>query len=216
MSAPGPKRARRPRTDPDTARETVLDAAEALLRAGGPGALRLGEIAARAGLSHSNVLYHFEGMKDLEARLGRRIALRLSEELAEVHRASTGSELPSAASNGRLFDVLGQPENARLIAWMLASSKPEELAPLAASIRATCALIAEHPSFAGSPRAAVLKEVALSSQVAIAAALGFGLIRPWIQTVFGVPPDRAAVVDRVSAMEHAGVARVSEILTKRQ
>jgi AcrR family transcriptional regulator len=194
----------------------VLDAAEALLRDGGPGALRLGEIATRAGLSHSNVLYHFEGMKDLEARLGRRIALRLSEELAEVHRASGAAELPAAASNGRLFDVLGRPENARLIAWMLASSKPEELAPLAASIQATCALIAGHPSFAGLPRADVLKEVIENSQLAIAAALGFGLIRPWVETVFGMAPDEPAFVDRITEMERSGMERVSELLTKRQ
>jgi TetR/AcrR family transcriptional regulator, repressor for neighboring sulfatase len=216
VSETAPKRARRPRTDPDAARETVLDAAEALLRAEGPSALRLGEIAARAGLSHSNVLYHFGGMKDLEARLGRRIALRLAEELAEVHRSESTADLPSAAANGRLFEVLGQPENARLVAWMLVASEPEELEPLAASIRSTCEIVASHPSFAGLSADLVFREVAESAQIAIAAALGFGLIRPWVAMAFGTPPDERVFVDRLVAAEGFRIEGFGKLLTKRQ
>jgi AcrR family transcriptional regulator len=211
-----PKRSRRRRTDPDAARETVLDAAEALLRAEGPSALRLGEIAARAGLSHSNVLYHFGGMKNLEARLGRRIALRLAEELAEVHRSESGAELPSAAANSRLFEVLGQPENARLIAWMLVASEPAELEPLAASIRSTCEIVAAHASFAGLPHDIVFREVANSAQIAIAAALGFGLIRPWTAMAFGTPADEGVFVDRLVAAERLRAESLGRLLTTRQ
>ncbi len=215
MSA-APKRGRRPRTDPEAARETVLDAAEALLRAEGPSALRLGEIAARAGLSHSNVLYHFGGMKDLEAQLGRRIALRLAEEFAEMHRGESAAEMPSAAANGRLFEVLGKPENARLIAWMLVASEPEELEPLARTIRSTCEIVAGHPSFAGLPRDAVFREIAESAQVAIAAALGFGLIRPWLGMAFDMEAGEAVFVDRLVAAERIQRERVAKLLTTRQ
>jgi AcrR family transcriptional regulator len=216
VSAPVPKRVRRPRTDPDAARETVLAAAEALLRAEGPSALRLGEIAARAGLSHSNVLYHFGGMKDLEARLGRRIALRLAQELERVHRSEAGAELPSAAANGRLFEVLGRPENARLVAWMLVASEPEELEPLAASIRSTCEIVAAHPSFAGAPRDVVFREIAESAQLAIAAALGFGLIRPWVSMAFGVAAEERVFVERLVSAERFRTEGLGKLLTKSQ
>jgi len=218
VSEPGAKRVRRRRTDPDEARAAVLDAAEELLRAEGPGALRLGEIATRAGLSHSNVLYHFNGMKDLEARLGRRLAIRLADEIAEVHRSTLAAEIPtaSAAANTALFAVLSKPENARLIYWMLITSEPSDLAPLAQSILAACAIAVQHPSFAGLPREAVMREIVESGQMSVATALGLGMIRPWVGMIFGTEPAEETFVERLGSVDIDRIKRFAGLLTARQ
>jgi hypothetical protein len=122
--------------------------------------------------------------------------------------------LPVAAARERLFAVLAREENARLIWWMLAASKPDELAPLAATLRTICALVAEHPIFAGLPRDEVVREVSVAMQAAIGLALGLGLMRPWIEPIFGSPADDAAIMSQlIVTSERLPASSADEILT---
>jgi len=180
-----PPRTRRRRLDPAEARDRVLAAAETILRADGPGSLRLGEIAARAGLSHSNVLYHFDGMRELEARLGERIALRLAREIAEIYARRPAGERPLEAANDRLFEVVSDGETARVLWWTLLYSDDADLETLGASIRELCDVIVSRQANGAAPKTTHRREVALLTEFAMCAALGFGVLKRWSPTLFG-------------------------------
>ena len=72
---------RRRRLDASDAREAILEAAETLLVVSGPDSLRLTDIAAKAGVSHPNVLYHFVSIGELQRRLAQRVVARLASEI---------------------------------------------------------------------------------------------------------------------------------------
>jgi AcrR family transcriptional regulator len=59
-----PAAPRRRRSAPE-AREAILEAAEKALREVGPGGIRLQEVAAAVGVSHSTVLHHFKSREGL-------------------------------------------------------------------------------------------------------------------------------------------------------
>jgi AcrR family transcriptional regulator len=195
-----PRKRRRRRLEPAEARERVLAAAEELLRSRGPSSLRLGEIAARAGLSHSNVLYHFDGMHELEARLGERIARGLANEIAGIYARRPADELPLDEANRRLFEVLSEPETARLLWWALVRSEDAELESLAASFRHLCAVIADHPSLRTIPPEKRRRDVALLTEFAMCTALGFGVLKRRSETLFGEKASESTMAALLSGL----------------
>ena len=54
-------------------------------------------------------------MRELEARLGERIALRLAREIAEIYARRPAGERPLEAANDRLFEVVSDGETARVL-----------------------------------------------------------------------------------------------------
>lgn len=118
--------ARRRRRPVETARAEILDAAERLLAEGGPEAIRLKEIAAIVGLSHSTVLHHFGSRRDLVEALVERAMRVLTSDLTEALRA------PDVVASGpaileRVFHTLGDAGHARLLVWRVLAgwTRPE-------------------------------------------------------------------------------------------
>jgi AcrR family transcriptional regulator len=100
----------------EEARRAILLAAERRLRAGGPEAVRLQEVAADLGLSHPAILHHFGSRDGMMRALADHVAARLEGELRAALR-----DAPSRATvRGlveRVFETLGGPGQARLLAW---------------------------------------------------------------------------------------------------
>ena len=70
QKAPEKKRIRR---TPEDAQAHILDAAEAILaKGGGPGALRLQDVAHQAGVSHPTILHHFGSREGLVHAINKR------------------------------------------------------------------------------------------------------------------------------------------------
>jgi AcrR family transcriptional regulator len=213
-STPDPTaKPRRKRLAGGDARTVVLDAAEALLRAGGPQALRLGEIAAKAGLSHSNVLYHFNGMADLETQLSRRIALRIAAEVAEIYVRRSAGELPIELANQKLFEVLSSGESGQLVSWMIGVSLDADLSDLRTKLDELCDLIAAHPALAEVPRVLLRPEIARTVQLSVCAALGYGLIKSRYPEIFGTSAESAAIPDLLSDLQRGRMKASLDLVT---
>lgn len=107
---------RRRRRTPEEARRLILDTAEARLRAGGPAALRLKEIARDAGISHPTILHHFESREGLVQALLMRGMDRLESALEAVVETSPPTEEAVRAATERIFATLCDTGHARLLA----------------------------------------------------------------------------------------------------
>lgn len=114
---------RRIRRSRATAREQMLDAAEKLLRVGGPDAVRVQRVARAVGVSDAAVHYHFETRDALLETLLRRTGRRLRAQLAAGLRRQreTGLSLDLTALTRDLEAVFADGGYARLTAWMLLS-----------------------------------------------------------------------------------------------
>jgi len=114
------KRVRRTRA---AAREQMLDAAEDLLRAGGPDAVRVQRVARAVGVSDAAVHYHFESRDALLDTLLRRTGRRLRAQLAATlgRQRESGAPLDLTALARDLHAVFADAGYARLTAWMLLS-----------------------------------------------------------------------------------------------
>ena len=114
------KRVRRTRS---AAREQMLDAAEELLRVGGPDAVRVQRVARAVGVSDAAVHYHFESRDALLHTLLRRTGRRLRAQLAATLRRQreSGAPLDLTALARDLHAVFADAGYSRLTAWMLLS-----------------------------------------------------------------------------------------------
>src|SRR5918999_1998688 len=114
------KRIRRTRS---VAREQMLDAAEELLRVGGPDAVRVQRVARAVGVSDAAVHYHFETRDALLKALLRRTGRRLRAQLAATLRRQreSGAPLDLSAIARDLQTVFADAGYSRLTAWMLLS-----------------------------------------------------------------------------------------------
>jgi TetR/AcrR family transcriptional regulator, repressor for neighboring sulfatase len=114
------KRVRRTRS---AAREQMLDAAEELLRAGGPDAVRVQRVARVVGVSDAAVHYHFESRDALLDTLLRRTGRRLRAQLTATLRRQreSGAPLDLTALVRDLHAVFADAGYSRLTAWMLLS-----------------------------------------------------------------------------------------------
>jgi AcrR family transcriptional regulator len=117
---PTAKRVRRTRS---AAREQMLDAAEELLRVGGPDAVRVQRVARAVGVSDAAVHYHFESRDALLNTLLRRTGRRMREQLtARLKRQrESGAPLDLTALARDLHAVFADAGYSRLTAWMLLS-----------------------------------------------------------------------------------------------
>lgn len=119
---PKAKEKRRRRTA-EEARDEILDAAERLLREGGPEAIRLQEVAALVGISHPAVLHHFGSREGLLAAVIERTMSTLERELFEimVRGTATGAPPDGVEMTERVAEAMGEKGHARLIAWLTLS-----------------------------------------------------------------------------------------------
>ncbi len=112
------------------ARAAILAAAEQCLIERGPHAVRLQEVGADVGISHSTVLHHFGSRERLmEAlvehavlRLERELVASLSRPLPGVARGSHPADLYAAVMD-RTAKMLAEEGYARLIMWLVLSGR---------------------------------------------------------------------------------------------
>ena len=84
---------KRVRRRPEDAKALILDAAEASMKAGGPAALRLQDVARAAGVSHPTILHHFRSREGLVRALNLRSLEALTTGLVDrMREAQAGDE----------------------------------------------------------------------------------------------------------------------------
>ncbi len=116
MSVKGQNPPRIRRTSDDS-RENILSAAEALLVEQGPQALRLAEVAKRAGVANATVLHHFKTVSGVQSALMERMITALVSQIISVEM--TG-DLSSARAQmfEALYNAFEAKSTARLAAWL--------------------------------------------------------------------------------------------------
>jgi AcrR family transcriptional regulator len=107
------------RTAPD-ARERILAVADNQLRARGPSALRLQDVAKAAGTSHPTVLHHFGSRERLVEAVVARAALTLQQDIVQALGPFV-VEPDSAALLERVAETFATGGHARLLAWLVLS-----------------------------------------------------------------------------------------------
>jgi AcrR family transcriptional regulator len=116
-------RRRRPAAE---TRAAILDAAQIRLRADGPGALRLDDVAGDVGISRQAVLHHFGSREGLMRAVVEQAWTGLFTDLAGLAGAG---ELQAGEFVELVDDVARRRGNARLGAWLLLSGQglPDEV-----------------------------------------------------------------------------------------
>src|SRR5207302_7986018 len=108
------RRAKRLRRTPEEARRLILETAQALIARTGPEGLRLQDIAAAAGISHSLILHHFGSREGLVRALTRQAAVELRDKLVA---AMASGEYSVEEQLDRVFDAFRDGLVQRL-AWL--------------------------------------------------------------------------------------------------
>ena len=112
------KTVKRVRRTPEEAKALILGAAQQRLEAVGPEGLQVAEIASIAGVTHSTILHHFGSAEGLRASLAEKMVEKLLSDILEV--LDTGSIVTSDHKVlFRVFAVLSDEGNARLLAWTM-------------------------------------------------------------------------------------------------
>jgi AcrR family transcriptional regulator len=110
----GTRRAKRVRRTPEEARRLILETAQSLIASTGPEGLRLQDIAARAGISHSLILHHFGSREGLVRALTRQAVAELRDKLVA---AMTSGESSVGQQLDRVFDAF-RDGLAQRLAWL--------------------------------------------------------------------------------------------------
>lgn len=192
-AAPAKAPLKRRRLDAAGAREAILAAAEGLLVAGGPDGLRLTEVAARAGVSHPNVLYHFGSVAELQAQLAQRVAERLAEEVSHVFERGMSGEMPLEGAIDAVFEVFDRGGFARLLAWLELSKNEPTFETLSARLEVLRTVIGMHPALTGEKNEFRRAYIVSSIELVIAAAIGYGLVGKTLDGLFAPERDRPSV-----------------------
>jgi AcrR family transcriptional regulator len=108
-------RVKRARRTPEEARRLILETAQALIASTGPEGLRLQDIAAAAGISHSLILHHFGNREGLVRALTRQAAAELRDKLIA---AMESMEYSVEQQLDQVFDAF-RGGLAQRLAWLL-------------------------------------------------------------------------------------------------
>jgi TetR/AcrR family transcriptional regulator, repressor for neighboring sulfatase len=109
-------RVKRLRRTPEEARRLILKTAQALIASTGPEGLRLQDIAAAAGISHSLILHHFGSREGLVRALTQQAAAELRDKLIA---AMASSEYSVEQLLDRVFEAF-RDGLAQRLAWLAA------------------------------------------------------------------------------------------------
>lgn len=111
---------KRIRRTPEDAQAHILDAAEAILaRGGGPGALRLQDVAHQAGVSHPTILHHFGSREGLVRAINKRAFEKLTDTATDQMASARAGDEGLKATFAAYRDGLAQ----RTI-WLMQSKEP--------------------------------------------------------------------------------------------
>jgi AcrR family transcriptional regulator len=172
----------RVRRSPEAARENILAAAEALLVETGPQALKLADVAARAGVANATVLHHFGSIDGVQTALMERMVAQLVERILAL--APEGDLTAHRETRAQLlFDTFEARGAARLAAWLELTGEWRRLTSVKKAVQE---VVARSVARTGAP-AAVIENLALTSVVL---AMGVGLFGRSLGTLMGKPPGR--------------------------
>ncbi len=107
-------RVKRLRRTPEEARRLILETAQGLIASTGPEGLRLQDIAAAAGISHSLILHHFGSREGLVRALTREAVAELRDKLVAAMEAT---EYSVEQQLDRVFDAFRDGLAQRLV-WL--------------------------------------------------------------------------------------------------
>jgi TetR/AcrR family transcriptional regulator, repressor for neighboring sulfatase len=111
----------RVRRTADEARTLILDAAERRLTEGGPGAIRIQDVAAQVGISHPAVLHHFKTREALVNAVVERAMRTLEADLVSAFHSATGGPPDAGEMLERVYETLAVRGHGRLLAWLVLS-----------------------------------------------------------------------------------------------
>jgi AcrR family transcriptional regulator len=115
-------RSRQRRSAEDAQRE-ILDAAEERLQKDGPASLRLQDVAHDIGVSHPAILHHFGSREALLNAVVDRAMRRLETSLLASFEAAGHGAPDGVHMLERVFTMLADGGQARLMAWLLLSGR---------------------------------------------------------------------------------------------
>ncbi len=101
------------------ARALILSAAQTRLADVGPEGLQIKEIAAIAGVTHSTILHHFGSAEGLRTALAERMVEKLLGDILAVMDQREKMDPSDNTILFRVFEVLSDDGNARLLAWSM-------------------------------------------------------------------------------------------------
>jgi AcrR family transcriptional regulator len=180
----------RRRLDAEAARALILDATEKRLVTVGPSGIRLQEVAADAGVSHSTVLHHF-GSRELLVKAVTARALRaIDANLIEAMGRSGGDPDQLEVMLENLAKALEQSGYSRVMLWLALEGHhfdPDEV-PLTAVVEAAHTMrLGRRKHTKRPPRDDTARIVVL---VTIAICCG-GVLTPSLLANAGLPSDPA-------------------------
>lgn len=185
---PSPTAARRTRRSPEAARDNILAAAQALLLEKGPQALKLTDVAARAGIAHATVLHHFGTIADVHTALMERMIRDLVGQIQAAHAKSGKAGVPEAKlpATGAplLFDAFEQKGAARLAAWLELTGEARRHTLVRDAVRS---VLEGRKDRSAKDLAAAQDRILMS----IVLAVGVGLFGRSLAEALGRPPGRA-------------------------
>lgn len=186
---------KRVRRTPEEARSVILDAAAQRLGADGPEGLQLTEIAAVAGMAHSTVLHHFGSAEGLRAALAEKMVEKLLSDILNVLDATGGIVPNDHTILFRVFEVLSDDGNARLLAWtmlrgMALEAGHDKITRLFAQLSDGIASVVQQTVEGTSP-ASAQKHAKFVIYLAALTAVGDGVAGPYLASVIGLSDSEA-------------------------
>jgi AcrR family transcriptional regulator len=129
----------RVRRSPEASRENILSAAEALLTAKGPQALKLADVAAEAGVANATVLHHFGSIDGVEAALMDRMIAQLAASVLDAREQESDPATAREVATRKLFDAFETRGAARLAAWLVLTDQTSRLTMVRQAVQAVVA-----------------------------------------------------------------------------
>jgi AcrR family transcriptional regulator len=183
----------RVRRSPEAARENILAAAERLLVAQGPQALKLADVAAEANVANASVLHHFGSIDDVQTALMERMVADLVARILAISEVSTE---PSPAGAQALFDAFEAPGVARLAAWLEMTGEAKRMTMVRGAVQKVVARL--------SDRAGMTPEDAEDLiMVSVVLAMGVGLFGRAFSKLMGKPAGHTRALAMAMLTEHA-------------
>jgi AcrR family transcriptional regulator len=179
----------RRRLSAEDAKEAILAATEKRLRAVGPDALRLQEIAADVGLSHPTVLHHVGSREALVAAVVARAMLALENDLVACFARELGpAELETTLDD--VDEVMRRRGQARLVAWLALTQAPGTVNRTSRLGEVAAAL---HGARAQLGNDAPLEDTSFAVLLAATSLFGLALVGPGLLRMLGLPEDEATM-----------------------
>ncbi len=177
--------ARRPRVrrTAEDARENILSAAERLLVATGPQALKLVDVAAEAGIAQATVLHHFGSIDGVQAALMERMVRQLVAQILETGTLNADITGRAQVGAAALFDAFESRGAARLAAWLELTGESRRLTMVREAVGEVVAKRMQREGV----RPEIAEDFIL---ISVVLAMGVGLFGPSLAELMGRPASR--------------------------